>query len=397
MSYFDFQSVPRYIQSPDILKEFKRHVMGYGRNILIITACSVMTEQVKQQITDSFNSSIESQLSNELNAQNHKYKQGLDIALQIEKEETDIKYTFADYDPIPLTFETAKELSEKIIAEKYDFVVGIGGGKAQDFVRAARHFTEFKMALVPTVSSTNASATNYCVIYNSEGNEITNFWALRECQELVLADPKILIGAPIRTLTAGIGDQISTYYEALNWSKRTGKQEFYSAATWEYIKASIDVLQKYGPIAYKDALEKKVSNAYETVIALILHTTGIIRAGCVSGVGHLIDEGLIALAPCRKFMHGELVGYGVIPMMVFDNEPKEKIYEYVDFCRAVHIPVTLKELGIENISEKDLELVCEKALNGTMVKSFPYEITKEEMKKMILDAEKLVNGYLAEK
>jgi len=364
-----------------------------GSNFLILTACGVITESVKDAIRASFESSAASGFNEEFARHNFKYAAEMKRGDR-EYEEKEIHYEFVDYEEIPLTRETAVELVKYIKDNHFDVIVGVGGGKAQDFVRAAGHYMDITMALVPTVAATNASATNYCVIYNAEGTRITDFWKLRECQQLVLADPNILINAPLRTLSAGIGDTISTFYEALNVAKRTGNTEFYPASGWAYIKASIELFYKCGPEAYKLAKEKKVSPAYETVISLILHSVGPIRACCVSGIGHIIDEGLITFESCKKLMHGALVGYGVIPMMVFDNEDQEKIEKYIQFGIDVGIPVSFEELGIQNVSREELLKACETAVHGTMIQSFPYKVTAEELVDIMLKAETIVTEYL---
>jgi Glycerol dehydrogenase and related enzymes len=394
MSYYDFQTVPRYIQCENVLREFKRLTYGLGKKFLILTACGPITDLVKQEIIESLESTMVSRYNEAFALQNHKYSSAKAKAEEYDEENQKIDYSFVDYEKIPLTRDTAKGLADDIEKQGFDVVVGIGGGKALDFVRAARHYTPIKMVLVPTVAATNASATNLCVIYNAEGTEITDHWALRECQELVLADPKLLIGAPARTLSAGIGDTISTYFEALNAAKRTGNKGYYAASTWAYIEASIELLYQYGPEAYQSAKSGNVSPAYEAVVSLILHSVGPIRAGCVSGVGHIIDEGLLSLPPCKKRMHGELVGYGVLPMMLFDEEPKEKIERYIKFCIAVGIPVCFEDLGISGITESELEKAFDVAVNGTMIRSFPYLITRDELVQMTLKAETFVTSYL---
>jgi hypothetical protein len=98
MSYYDFQTVPRYIQCENVLREFKRLTYGLGKNFLILTACGPITELVKQKITESMESSMASGYDQSFAMHNHKYASAKAKAEEYDKENSkkisDLEYDF---------------------------------------------------------------------------------------------------------------------------------------------------------------------------------------------------------------------------------------------------------------------------------------------------------------
>ena len=94
-----------------------------------------------------------------------------------------------------------------------DVVVGIGGGKTLDTAKMAAHRTNARMLAVPTIASTDAPTSAVVVVYSDEGvlHEAHN---LPRNPDLVLVDPEVIVAAPVRFLVAGMGDALSTWYEA---------------------------------------------------------------------------------------------------------------------------------------------------------------------------------------
>jgi len=395
MSYYEFQTTQRYVQYEDALTEFKRYTYGLGNRILIVTACGPITDMVREKIKSSFNTAVGDMIRPELAAHNHKYAAYKASAEQIENSRGAVEYYFLDYETKPITKANAKSLADFIEEFDIDVVVGIGGGKGMDFARAAAHFVpDVKVVLVPTSASTNASVSQMCVIYNAEGSAIEDFWYMTNPPSLVMADTSLLIGAPTRNLAAGIGDCISTYYEAQNVLKMLNRREYYADITWDAIEASINILKREGPDAVKAANEHKINRAYESVVAQILHNCGPIRAITGVGYAHVYDEALICYPACRKQLHGNLVGYATIAMKLFGNEPIEDIHEYIDFCREIGIPVTFEEIGLKDVTKESMMEKCEIALKGTTVKAFPIVVSADILTKYAFKAEKVVQDYL---
>jgi glycerol dehydrogenase len=76
------------------------------------------------------------------------------------------------------------------------------------------------------------------------------------------------------------------------------------------------------------------------------------------------------------------------------NYPLEELYEYIDFCVSIGIPVTFEELGIKNEPVEELIKAAQLAASGPTVAITTAKLTKEDLYKSMLVAESLVTEYL---
>src|SRR5258708_33774225 len=70
-----------------------------------------------------------------------------------------------------------------------------------------------KVGPVPSIASTDAATTSASVIYTVEG-AFDRYQFFKKNPDLVLVDTAIIAKAPVRFLIAGIGDALSTWFEA---------------------------------------------------------------------------------------------------------------------------------------------------------------------------------------
>ena len=79
---------------------------------------------------------------------------------------------------------------------------------------------------------------------------------------------------------------------------------------------------------------------------------------------HAIHNGLTVLEECHGMYHGEKVAFGTIAQLVLENAPAKELEEIIDFCIELGLPVTLKQLGAEHITEEQIFAVAEAACGG---------------------------------
>lgn len=388
MSYYDLQSSARYVQCPGALREIKRYTFGMGDKFLVITSCRHENEYVYGTIRKSFASSCEEMLMPEIAEENFRYNRQMAQAKRFDAMGLKPTVEFVDYGGCEITERRVDELVRRVKEEGFDCVVGVGGGKGMDYARAVAYHTDRRCVLVPTMASTNASASPLCVIYSEDGSRQVACHYLANYQDLVIADTSMLIRSPARGFAAGIGDQLCTYLEVEYTNELMGTKERFPSLSWSVIRESCDIFLSQGKAAYEAAKAGRLTREYENVLSQVLYSNAHMRAAACSGFAHLLAKALVLFpGVAKKHMHGAQVAYAILPMKVHRGENKAEILRYADWCRGLDIPITLEELGIGGVSREELLAAC-REIAPAPTAELPY--TPEELTDSVLAANGIV-------
>lgn len=388
MSYYDLQSSARYVQCPGALREIKRYTFGMGNKFLVITSCRHENEYVYGTIRKSFASSCEEMLMPEIAEENFRYNRQMAQAKRFDAMGLKPTVEFVDYGGCEITERRVDELVRRVKEEGFDCVVGVGGGKGMDYARAVAYHTDRRCVLVPTMASTNASASPLCVIYSEDGSRQVACHYLANYQDLVIADTSMLIRSPARGFAAGIGDQLCTYLEVEYTNELMSTKERFPSLSWSVIRESCDIFFSQGKAAYEAAKAGRLTREYENVLSHVLYSNAHMRAAACSGFAHLLAKALVLFpGVAKKHMHGAQVAYAILPMKVHRGENKAEILRYADWCRGLDIPITLEELGIGGVSREDLLAAC-REIAPAPTAELPY--TPEELTDSVLAANGIV-------
>ena len=281
--------------------------------------------------------------------------------------------------------EEIDRVSEAATEAGADAVVGIGGGKTLDTAKCAAHPAGLPLVIVPTIASTDAPTSSLSVVYDSEG-AFKEYRFFGRNPDAVIVDTSIIVGAPVRFLVAGIGDGLSTYFEA-DSSSKTRKETMAGGAptlaATTIARLCYDTLLEHGLAARLAAEKGAVTLAFEKVVEANTLLSGL---GFESGglaAAHSVHNGLTALEGTHDYWHGEKVTFGVVSMLMLEERPVAEIEELVDFCLEVGLPVTLEDIGIGDASREDLTQVAEAACaEGETIHNEPFDIYPE----MLVDA-----------
>jgi len=299
-----------------------------------------------------------------------------------------------------------KRLKDTAIEKNCNCTIGLGGGKAIDTAKCVAQGEA--LIIVPTIAATDAPTSHSAVIYTPEG-AFEDYDYFKQSPSVVLVDTTVIARAPTRFLVSGMGDALSTYFEAratvnsysnVNAGLPCGYREGACGPA-----KSTNAALALATLCYKtlllDGLKAKlacdlnmVTPALENIIEANILLSGL---GFESGglaAAHAIHDGLTILAGTHKYFHGEKVAFGTLAQLILENSPIEEIHEILDFCLEVGLPVCLADIGVENISEDELRAVAEKScIAEESIHSMPFPITVTNVSSAILVADRIGKEY----
>ena len=280
-----------------------------------------------------------------------------------------------------------------------DLIIGIGGGKIFDTAKAVAYYAGTPVFICPTIASTDAPCSALSVIYTAEG-VFEKYLFLPANPNMVLMDTDIIAKSPVRLTVAGMGDALATYFEA-RACKRSGATSCAGGKTTEAAMALAELcfntLMEEG-VKAKLALETGVCTpAVEKVIEAntLLSGIGFESAGLAGA--HAIHNGFTVLEECHHMYHGEKVAFGTLTQLVLENIPQEELEDIILWCIEVGLPVTLAELGADQVTDEQLMEVAKTACAETdTLHNMPFEVTPETVFAAIKAADAYGRYYLGE-
>ncbi|WP_432454024.1 glycerol dehydrogenase [Agarivorans sp. QJM3NY_29] len=271
-------------------------------------------------------------------------------------------------------------------------IVGIGGGKTLDTAKAVAFYSKLPVVIVPTIASTDAPTSALSVIYTPEG-EFSEYLVYPRTPDMVIMDTAIIAAAPTRLLVSGMGDALSTHFEARANSisnKATMAGGAPTRAAQALAKLCYDTLLADG-LKAKIACDQNLSNtALENIIEANTYLSGIGFESSGLAAAHAIHNGLTKLEECHHLYHGEKVTFGTLTQLVLENAPLAEIDEVIEFCRSVGLPTNFQAMGVTKINrDKLLEVAEASCAEGETIHNMPFEVTPELVLAAMLTADLL--------
>ena len=254
-------------------------------------------------------------------------------------------------------------LSAAIAQTHADVLIGIGGGKTIDTAKIAADRAGIPVIIVPSIASTDAPCSGCAVLYSSDG--------IFECvlyqksnPAVVLVDVGIIAAAPTRFLVAGMGDALSTWFEARSCERTQSMNEcggYSTSAGLAIAKLCFETLLSHGAAAKLASERHLVTPALDRIVEAntLLSGLGFESAGLATA--HSIHNGLTALAETHRFYHGEKVAFGVLAGLQLTDASADEVATVYSFCEEVGLPTTLEDIGLGNANRRQLLEVAEKA------------------------------------
>ena len=273
-----------------------------------------------------------------------------------------------------------------------DVIIGFGGGKTLDTAKAVAYYAKVPVVIVPTIASTDAPTSALAVIYTPEG-EFSEYLLFPQNPNMVIMDTGIIAAAPVRTLVAGMGDALSTYFEA-RANGLSGKATMAGGAPTRSAQALAKLCYETliaDGVKAKAAVENGVSTkAVENIIEANTYLSGIGFESSGLAAAHAIHNGLTKLEECHHLLHGEKVAFGTLTQLVLENASQVEIEEVLNFCRSVGLPTNLHQMGVKELNhEKLMEVAEASCAEGETIHNMPFPVTAKSVYSAILTAHKL--------
>ncbi len=222
-------------------------------------------------------------------------RMGIDLSLEMAEE---------------ANVESFRRISASVSSFGPEVVLGVGGGSKIDLGKIVARETGAAFISIPTSASHDGIASPRVSI-KSGGRPLSMEGVMPVA---VIADTRIISGAPYRMLAAGCADVVSNSTALLDWelAVRRGKDTFSTTAASLSRYASESIMSNASRIRRNDE-----TSAWLGVRPIIASGLSMGAAGSsrpASGSEHLFSHALDAMN-AGKAMHGEQCGVGSIMMM----------------------------------------------------------------------------------
>jgi glycerol dehydrogenase len=278
--------------------------------------------------------------------------------------------------------------------------VAAGGGKVLDAARSAAAALRLPFVSCPTICSTDAPTSALSVIYADSGpkrGSVEVYEIHRRSPDLVLVDTQVIAESPPRLLAAGIGDAMSTWYEA-RAAAAAGRPNMRGGratlAAVELARLCCDAVFADGEAALEECRAGRVGGSLERVAeaATLLSGLGFESAGLAAA--HAVHNGLTAIAATHDALHGEKVAFGTLVQLLLESHaavdavPREETLAEANrvaaFFVRVGLPVTLGELGIGDESDESLAHIVHRIASratepGETIHNMPFPVDADSV------------------
>ena len=272
-----------------------------------------------------------------------------------------------------------KALEESYKSNNCDSVISVGGGKVLDAGKMVAERVEADCITIPLSASTCAGWTALSNIYSNKGKFINDV-ELKTCPKILIFDHNLVKTAPTRTLASGVADALAKWYEASVTSNNST-----DALVQQAVQMS-RVLRDQLLINSVEAINNAESESWERVAESCALTAGLIGGiggkKCRTAAAHALHNGFTQLNFKQKSLHGELVGFGILVQLKLEERFSKNVLknqtrlQLVKLLKELKLPITIKSLGLIEISTNELNKACEFACKEeSEIHNLPFNVT----------------------
>ena len=188
--------------------------------------------------------------------------------------------------------------------------------------------------------------------------------------DAVLVDTAILAAQPTRLFLSGVFDALAKFIEIKH--RFVGEYTDYPLGLdWAYVLSahSYDLLCRHTEeyLAQKGKVTDTVDRMIFATIAATGVISGIARGSNQTALAHKFYEltRVLFYEEARPYLHGEIVGIGLLIQNVFNGEEQENRV-LLDLMKKYHMPCSLSQIGVAP-TEEHVAAYYEKLLTTSAV------------------------------
>lgn len=273
---------------------------------------------------------------------------------------TDIAYEFRRFDSVPC-IENAEEIVAYVKEKQFEIVCGVGGGVMGDIVKLVAEFADIPLVQIPTSSATCVAATPLSIMYDRDTLAYQGGYICRREADAVIADTAILIQQPARLFWAGIIDSKAKMIEIQHYFSNGKPVPVGLEMALALSREIYHFYEENMADMTKAIAEKKITKTFELAVFYAIAVTGIISGLSKNSSQTALGHGLyyaVRTKFCQEgksFLHGEIVGVGLIVQLAFNGLPSEPMAELL---REMKLPASISEIGIAP-NEQNLQILMD--------------------------------------
>ncbi len=307
--------------------------------------------------------------------------------------DNDIEYKSVVFEGFP-TIEKAKEYAKIIEEGAFDAVIGAGGGKTLDITKAAGNLADVTIITVPTIAATCAAWAAVSIIYDETG-DFSQFFRNKKTADIVIADTRIIVDAPVRYIKAGMIDTMAKWYETSLGSSED--DDFSNILAVSNSKIALDYLLEHSVEVIGKVQKGIIDNAVKKVIDTIIYIAGNVGSyvgeKSYMGFAHPFYHSARRIPETKNSLHGEIVAYGLLVQAVLEKRSDAYIRKLINIFTSIDEDFTSEEIGLGWDTNHKLEIITDRIfeLFGASVL-----LKDNKDKNIIIDAVKKVDKLVYE-
>jgi len=290
-------------------------------------------------------------------------------------------------------------VKEMAVSFGADCIIGAGGGKTFDTARGAAYYLGgMPVIIVPTIASTDAPVSSLVGVYSDDHTHLYGIQTGKN-PDLVLVDTEVILKAPIRFLIAGMGDALSTKFEAEAVFQKKALNVHHGSPTQASIAIadlSFRLIIEHGRAALDDVLAGKLTDNVEKIVEanILLSGVGFENGGLAAA--HGLHFGLTVLPEMATIPHGEKVAFTTLVQLKMEEMKGKRdgsaFNELVEFYKSTGLPLTLAQLGIdgseEEVMDKLKKVAVKACVKNSNIHNMPFNVDENFVCEAIMETDR---------